>query len=40
MVEFTSQQLARAAGVTQRALRHYLQIGLMEEPGRTWSGYR
>jgi DNA-binding transcriptional MerR regulator len=39
-VEFTSKQLADLVGVTVRALRHYHQIGLLEEPERTYSGYR
>lgn len=36
----TISQLARHAGVTVRAVRHYHQIGLLPEPGRDRSGYR
>jgi DNA-binding transcriptional MerR regulator len=36
----TISQLARHAGVTVRAVRHYHQIGLLPEPGRDVSGYR
>lgn len=36
----TISQLARYAGVTARAVRHYHQIGLLPEPGRDRSGYR
>lgn len=35
-----SNELARLAGVTVRTLRHYHQIGLLEEPPRTASDYR
>ncbi|MDX2358551.1 MerR family transcriptional regulator [Dietzia sp. PP-33] len=35
-----SSDLARTAGVTVRALRHYHQIGLLEEPARSSNGYR
>jgi DNA-binding transcriptional MerR regulator len=33
-------ELARAAGVTVRALHHYETVGLIEPPQRTESGYR
>lgn len=33
-------ELAEAAGVTTRTVRHYHQIGLLPEPARTTSGYR
>jgi DNA-binding transcriptional MerR regulator len=36
----TIGQLARYAGVTVRAIRHYHQRGLLPEPGRDASGYR
>jgi DNA-binding transcriptional MerR regulator len=36
----TIGQLAAYAGVTQRAVRHYHQIGLLPEPERNVSGYR
>jgi DNA-binding transcriptional MerR regulator len=36
----TIGQLAAYAGVTQRAVRHYHQIGLLPEPERNASGYR
>lgn len=36
----TISQLARYAGVTVRAVRHYHQIGLLAEPERNRSGYR
>lgn len=36
----TIGQLAAYAGVTQRAVRHYHQIGLLPEPARDHSGYR
>lgn len=36
----TISQLAKHAGVTVRAVRHYHQIGLLPEPERDQSGYR
>lgn len=36
----TIGQLARYAGVTVRAVRHYHQVGLLPEPERDPSGYR
>ncbi|MBR7742489.1 MerR family transcriptional regulator [Phycicoccus sp. BSK3Z-2] len=36
----TISQLARYAGVTVRAVRHYHQVGLLPEPERDRSGYR
>lgn len=36
----TIGQLARYAGVTVRAVRHYHQVGLLPEPERDASGYR
>jgi len=36
----TISQLAAYAGVTVRAVRHYHQIGLLQEPERDQSGYR
>ncbi|PJJ73420.1 DNA-binding transcriptional MerR regulator [Diaminobutyricimonas aerilata] len=36
----TISQLASYAGVTVRTVRHYHQIGLLDEPGRDHSGYR
>ena len=36
----TISQLARYAGVTVRAVRHYHQVGLLAEPARDGSGYR
>jgi DNA-binding transcriptional MerR regulator len=36
----TIGQLAKYAGVTVRAVRHYHQIGLLAEPERDQSGYR
>ena len=36
----TIGQLATYAGVTQRTVRHYHQIGLLPEPARDSSGYR
>ena len=36
----TISQLARYAGVTVRAVRHYHAKGLLPEPGRDHSGYR
>lgn len=35
-----SGELARLAGVTVRALRHYHQVGLLDEPERRSNGYR
>ena len=35
-----SGELARLAGVTVRALRHYHQVGVLDEPARTTNGYR
>lgn len=35
-----SAELARLAGVTVRALRHYHQVGVLPEPARTSNGYR
>ncbi|WP_213571463.1 MerR family transcriptional regulator [Rhodococcus sp. USK13] len=35
-----SNELAKLAGVTVRTLRHYHQIGLLEEPERAGNGYR
>lgn len=35
-----SNELARLAGVTTRALRHYHAIGLLAEPPRSANGYR
>ncbi|MBK1783806.1 MerR family transcriptional regulator [Prauserella cavernicola] len=35
-----SSELAALAGVTVRTLRHYHQIGLLEEPERSVNGYR
>ncbi|WP_217134155.1 MerR family transcriptional regulator [Leucobacter chinensis] len=35
-----SSELARLAGVTVRALRHYHQVGVLEEPERGANGYR
>lgn len=35
-----SGELARLAGVTVRALRHYHQVGVLAEPERTSNGYR
>lgn len=35
-----SGELARLAGVTVRALRHYHQVGVLAEPHRTGNGYR
>ncbi|GLY46727.1 MerR family transcriptional regulator [Lentzea sp. NBRC 102530] len=36
----TIGQLARYAGVTIKAVRHYHKVGLLPEPGRDRSGYR
>lgn len=33
-------ELAKAAGVTTKAIRYYESIGVLEEPARTSSGYR
>jgi DNA-binding transcriptional MerR regulator len=35
-----SGELARLAGVTVRALRHYHQVGVLDEPARDTNGYR
>lgn len=35
-----SRDLADRAGITDRTLRHYHQIGLLEEPARSSNGYR
>lgn len=35
-----SSELARLAGVTVRALRHYHQLGILDEPARSANGYR
>jgi DNA-binding transcriptional MerR regulator len=35
-----SGELARLAGVTVRALRHYHQVGVLPEPERSHNGYR
>ena len=36
----TIGQLARYAGVTIKAVRHYHKVGLLPEPERDHSGYR
>ncbi|GMA33033.1 MerR family transcriptional regulator [Litorihabitans aurantiacus] len=38
--ELLTHELAELAGVTPRTLRHYHQIGLLEEPERSSGGYR
>lgn len=35
-----SKDLAELTGTTPRAIRHYLQLGLLEEPSRESNGYR
>lgn len=35
-----SKDLAELTGATPRAIRHYLQLGLLEEPSRDSNGYR
>lgn len=35
-----SKELAEITGTTVRAIRHYLQLGLLEEPPRDSNGYR
>src|SRR4051812_8894446 len=35
-----TSELARAAGITVRTVRHYHQIGVLAEPVRTANGYR
>jgi DNA-binding transcriptional MerR regulator len=35
-----SSELARAAGVTVRTVRHYHQLGVLPEPDRSANGYR
>ncbi|MGO2550079.1 helix-turn-helix domain-containing protein [Corynebacterium casei] len=35
-----SKDLADLTGTTPRAIRHYLQLGLLEEPSRDLNGYR
>src|SRR5512135_2242527 len=40
MREITIGQLAKYAGVTIKAVRHYHHRGLLEEPPRDSSGYR
>lgn len=35
-----SKDLAELTGTTPRAIRHYLQLGLLEEPSRDSNGYR
>ncbi|MDX6742666.1 MerR family transcriptional regulator [Actinocorallia sp. A-T 12471] len=35
-----SGELARITGVTVRALRHYHQVGVLDEPARAHNGYR
>ncbi|MGO2165613.1 helix-turn-helix domain-containing protein [Corynebacterium casei] len=35
-----SKDLAELTGTTPRAIRHYLQLGLLEEPSRDLNGYR
>lgn len=39
-VALTVGELARRAGLTVRALRHYDEIGLLSFQRRTWAGYR
>lgn len=39
-MDVRSSELARLAGVSVRALRHYHQIGVLAEPERTGNGYR
>lgn len=39
-VNMHSGELARLAGVTVRALRHYHQVGVLAEPKRGNNGYR
>lgn len=38
--QLQTRELAELAGVTPRALRHYHQIGLLDEPPRSSNGYR
>jgi MerR family transcriptional regulator, copper efflux regulator len=40
MTEYTVSQLARAAGVGTETVRHYEELGLIEKPLRSNSGYR
>lgn len=40
MVVMRIGELAEAAGVSTRTVRHYHQVGLLPEPARTGSGYR
>ena len=36
----TIGELARLAGVTPKAIRHYHKVGLLREPERSEAGYR
>lgn len=37
---WSTKQLAELAGTTVKAIRHYHEIGLLEEPHRTSNGYK
>ncbi|MBX0301124.1 MerR family DNA-binding transcriptional regulator [Cryobacterium sp. 1639] len=37
---WSTRELAELAGTTLKAVRHYHQIGLLDEPGRTSNGYK
>ncbi len=37
---WSTRQLAELAGTTVRTIRHYHQIGLLEEPARSRNGYK
>jgi len=39
-MEYTIKQVAKLSGVTQRALRHYEQVGLLSPRRKSGSGYR
>ncbi|AGJ52605.1 transcriptional regulator [Streptomyces sp. PAMC 26508] len=40
MVAWSTRQLAELAGTTAKAVRHYHEIGLLEEPERASNGYK
>ncbi|WP_114561283.1 MerR family transcriptional regulator [Desertihabitans aurantiacus] len=37
---WSTRELAELAGTTVNTVRHYHRIGLLEEPGRHWNGYK
>ncbi len=40
MMAWSTRQLAALAGTTLRAVRHYHEVGLLDEPERASNGYK